>query len=80
MDVPEYINDLAYVNIEEFRMSDISFSEDLILKKMQQLVENKAAGHNGIPPIILSKMADVLCKPLFKIFQMSFDSGCVTNE
>ena len=54
--------------------SIVQLNKNKLLKKMKKLKTGKACGPDGISPYILNKCAELLCDPLFDIFQSSLDS------
>lgn len=66
--LPEVKNDRVIPSITHF-----IFSEEVILKQLQQLPLNKAPGPDNISCAVLNKCAIALAKPLAHIMQFSFN-------
>lgn len=64
----------------DLEMDEISFDEDIVRQKLQQLHENKAPGPDGLHPMVLKQCADSLAKPLSLIFELSYHTGCVPED
>ena len=60
-------------------LTDIVFSEDDIIKAIDELSNNSASGPDGTPAILLKKCKNQLCKPLFVLWRNCLDLG-VTPE
>ena len=58
----------------------ITVSEEGVLKMLQKLKPDKAAGPDRISPRVLKELAEPLCKPLTALFQHSIDSGTVPRQ
>jgi hypothetical protein len=61
-------------------LHDVDIDEVLVVNKLNQLRGNKAPGVDGIVPMILLKCADVISKPLCKIFNASLNTGIVPSD
>ena len=62
------------------RLSDMSFSIPEVKKILKSLNVNKAAGPDGISNFLLKNTADVLAKPLCKLFLLFFRSWRVSQR
>ena len=67
-------------DIRELADISVDFSEDIVMKKMQALAEDKSPGPDGIHPLLLKTCAQSLARPLAIIFQKSYDSGQVPTD
>lgn len=56
-------------------LSEISISQEDVLKNLQSLDLNKGPGPDGIPTKFLRETAETLCAPLHAIFTLSLTSG-----
>jgi hypothetical protein len=61
-------------------LTDIEITVDAVKKRLKQLNPSKAAGPDGIPPLLLSEASDALATPLAIIFQRSLDEGCIPED
>ena len=61
-------------------MPPIKVTEDGVLKMLQSLNPNKAAGPDQISPMVLRNLTSVLSRPLAALFQQSIDSGEVPQQ
>ena len=61
-------------------MPPIKVTESGVLKLLQSLNPNKAAGPDKISPMVLKKLSNVLSRPLAVLFQKSIDSGEVPRQ
>ena len=57
--------------------SNIILNRNKLMKKMKKLKTGKAYGPDGVSPYVLNKCAELLCDPLFDIFQSSLTTGDV---
>ena len=62
--------------IEE-AMPEVEISEEIVLKKLQNLNPNKSTGPDKISPQILKRLASSLARPLTKIFKESLAHSVV---
>jgi len=53
----------------------VRFTPQLVYKQLRFLKPNTAAGPDRLGSDLLRKLAPVVCKPLAKIFELSFSSG-----
>ena len=58
---------------ENFRVCN----DELIYKLLGNLKTCKSSGSDGIPPLLLKYSANVLCRPLSHLINLSFRNGCV---
>ena len=64
----------------QVRLSDMSFSIPEVKKFLKSLNVNKAAGPDGISIFLLKNTADVLAKPLCKLFNYSLEAGVFPSD
>lgn len=57
------------------RMRRIYFRARAVLKVLKELDSDKAVGSDAIPAIVLKCCAESLCRPLCKLFYLSYSSG-----
>ena len=60
---------------DKSRLSEVRFTPQLVYKQLRFLKPNTAAGPDRLGSDLLRKLAPVVCKPLAKIFELSFSSG-----
>ena len=60
--------------------TNLEFSTDTVMKKLQQLKTDKSPGPDGIHPLLLRECATVLAKPLSLIFRQSYNTGILPDE
>ena len=53
------------------------FSCDSVLRKLKGLHSDKSPGPDEVRLMLLKECAEVLAEPLSKMFQQSFQSGCL---
>ena len=58
----------------------LTFTVELIEKKLRKLDANKAAGPDGLHPRVLKELASVLASPLSQIMQKSLDSHTTPKQ
>ena len=56
-------------------MLDFNISVDDVCKKLKQLEDDKSPGPDGIHPMVLKKMAEIVALPLKLIFNRSMLSN-----
>jgi hypothetical protein len=61
-------------------LEDIVLTEQLVCNQLRKLKVGKAPGINGIVPKVLVECADVLCKPLWTIYNLSLQTGRVPTD
>ena len=61
-------------------LSTLTITEERIQKKLSKMRTDKSPGPDGVHPLILKNLADILSKPLAKIFNNSVQSGLVPTE
>ena len=61
-------------------LSDISFSEDDIMKACGELKAASAAGADGVPAALIKSCRQELKRPLFLLWQSSMDTGCIPQD
>ncbi len=61
-------------------LTDIEITEEEVLKKLTSLRVDKSPGPDGLHPRLLREMADVLCKPLTTIFNLSLSSSELPSQ
>jgi hypothetical protein len=61
-------------------ITDIEFSEELVLEKLRGLDKTKSPGPDRITASVLKTCADILCRPLSMLFGQSFDSGVLPSD
>ena len=62
------------------RLSDMSFSIPEVKKILKSLNVNKATGPDGISIFLVKNTADVLAKPLCKLFNYSLEAGVFPSD
>ena len=68
------------VSITDKVLENFTIDEETVLKKLKDLNPNKTPGPDGWHPVFLKNIADVIYKPLTKIFQKSLDGGQLPSE
>ena len=63
------------MNINEEDLTDITFTEEDMVKAIEKLNENSGPGPDGIPAIFLIKTSNALIRPLMIILRKSIDEG-----
>ena len=61
-------------------LKDIDITEGNVRMVLESMRPNKAAGPDGISPLILTKAADILARPLSILFQRSLELGQVPKD
>jgi len=67
-------------SVPNWEDTNVQFSTDTVIKKLQQLKTDKSPGLDGIHPLLLTECATVLAKPLSLIFQQSYNTGILPDE
>lgn len=62
------------------KLSDFSITEDKVKKLLKELHPGKAAGPDGMHPMLLSKAAEVLAIPLTILFRTSLREGKIPDD
>lgn len=65
------------INPRSAIISNIIFSEDIVLKELMSLNITKGPGPDGIPPIFFKHTARVISSPLCLIFNRCLEEGIV---
>ena len=78
----ETIDDLPPFNYRKFNneLKDITFTEDMVKKKLQILKVNKSPGPDQIHPRVLHEIKDAICKPLTYIFNTSLKNRTLPKD
>ncbi|MCG8431712.1 MAG: hypothetical protein MJA29_11120, partial [Candidatus Omnitrophica bacterium] len=58
-------------------LDTIFITEENVLKSLKKLPNKISSGPDGIPPLLLKKIASVIVKPLTLIFRFSFENGVI---
>ena len=61
-------------------LSNIDITREDVLKQLKRLNTGKAAGIDGIPPLLLARTAEALALPISIIFKRSLEEGCIPDE
>lgn len=61
-------------------MPDIKITENGVFKLLSNLKPSKAAGPDGLHPLVLKQLAPVISPTLALIFQKSLDNGSLPND
>jgi hypothetical protein len=61
-------------------LTDFDISTEDVRKRLASLKTNKAAGPDGINPLILSKAADILSAPIAHLFKLTLATGQIPEE
>ena len=61
-------------------LKGVDVSYEAVLKKLEDMVPEKAPGDDSIHPVILRKLAQQLAKPLSMMFTRSLKSGQVPQD
>ena len=69
------INENIFQNEEPDDLNDIEVTEEEIIKAIDDLEENSAAGPDGVPAILLKKVKEALALPLSLMLRKSIDEG-----
>merc|ERR1711867_251519 len=73
------INENIFQNEEPEDLNNIEITEEEILKAIDDLEENSAAGPDGVPAILLKKVKEALAQPLALILRKSIDEGKIPD-
>ena len=65
---------------DENILKGVDVSYEAVLKKLEEMVPEKAPGDDSIHPVILRKLAQQLAKPLSMMFTRSLKSGQVPQD
>jgi hypothetical protein len=57
--------------------SDVDLSENVVLQVLRKLPNKVSNTPDGLPALFLKRIAESVCEPLTKIFQLSFDTSKV---
>ncbi|XP_052738478.1 uncharacterized protein LOC128198238, partial [Bicyclus anynana] len=60
-------------------INSINLNDDIILKELKSVNIRKSAGYDNIHPILISRCATALLKPISYIFRASIESGIFPN-
>ena len=74
------VPDTCFAGNNDDRLEDIAITPELILKKLQQLKLDKAAGDDNLSPRLLKSISSEIALPIAMIFRKSLDSGCVPRD
>jgi hypothetical protein len=69
------IDNLSHIQDQKVLISDIQITEKEILDAIDELDSKKGSGPDSIPPKFLKNTKFAISKILFKIFNLSLDSG-----
>ena len=58
-------------------ISNVNFTPHIVRKHLQKLRPNTSSGPDGVPPILLKKLANQLCLSLSHIFNVSFTQSAL---
>uniref|UniRef100_A0A3B3RFC3 Reverse transcriptase domain-containing protein n=1 Tax=Paramormyrops kingsleyae TaxID=1676925 RepID=A0A3B3RFC3_9TELE len=61
-------------------ITNIYITEADVLQSLAKLKINKSQGPDGILPIVLKEMRDIICRPLTLLFQKSLSEGVVPSD
>jgi hypothetical protein len=61
-------------------LTDFDITEDSVKKQLKRLKSDKAAGSDGIPPLLLVEAADALALPVSIIFRKSLSEGRIPDD
>ena len=61
-------------------LSNFDITREDVLKQLKRLNTGKAAGIDGIPPLLLARTAEALALPISIIFKRSLEEGCIPDE
>jgi hypothetical protein len=64
----------------DVQLRNIKFHPRAVCKLLRSIDTAKSAGLDCINGLVLQKCADVLCHPLTRLFQRSFDTGSLPSE
>ena len=59
---------------------NLVITEEKVKKKLSKMRTDKSPGPDGVHPLILKNLADILAKPLTQIFNNSIESGQVPTQ
>ena len=65
---------------EKQKCVDMVFTEKDVMKKLEKLREDKAAGADDLSPRFLKELLNSISHPLFLLFRMSLDEGVVPED
>merc|ERR1711867_330087 len=77
--ITDEINENIFQNEEPEDLNDTEITEEEILKAINDLEENSAAGPDGVPAILLKKMKEALALPLTLLLRKSIDEGKIPD-
>ena len=60
-------------------LGQLFVTPEMIANKIK-MTNNKSPGVNGIPPKLLKEIAEQMCTPLAKVFNLSLEEGIVLSE
>merc|ERR1712066_523729 len=78
-EITDEINENIFQNEEPEDLNDIEITEEEILKAINDLEENSAAGPDGVPAILLKKLKEALAQPLALMLRKSIDEGKIPD-
>lgn len=61
-------------------LNTVTISETIVLKAIQKLPNKASSGPDGIPSMLIKTLKLVLVEPLTKIFNVSFETGCLPKQ
>jgi hypothetical protein len=67
-------------DVTDVHLCNIKFHPRAVSKLLRSIDTTKSAGLDGITGLVLQKCARVLCDPLTRLFQRSFDAGTLPSD
>merc|ERR1712121_427163 len=78
-EITDEINENIFQNEKPEDLNDIEITDEEILKAINKLEENSAAGPDGVPAILLKKVKEALALPLALMLRKSIDEGKIPD-
>jgi hypothetical protein len=61
-------------------LTDFVITTEAVKKRLAGLKTDKAAGPDGLSPLLLAKLSDVLALPIATIFKKSLETGTIPDD
>ena len=61
-------------------VTDITFTEETVRKKLQSIQPDKPPGPDGLHPRVLKECSSSLAKPMYWIFRQSLETGQIPSD
>ena len=70
----------SFPSLTSCKLNDLVIGTPDVEKVLCNLNPNSAPGPDGIHPLILRRLADIISLPVARIFQLSLQEGCLPND